>query len=262
MLAKIMTFNLRLNVESDGENAWPNRVRAAAEAIRRHDADIVGIQEGLLAMLKDLEPLLPEYAWVGEGREGGEEGEYSAILYKKGKWSAEEVGGFGLSETPEKLGAMSWDTACPRMCTWARFKSAEGGEFAAFNTHLDHISDEAQTKGMELIRQRIERYRAQTGLPVVLTGDFNVGPAHAVISGLEGAGYRNAYSVLAEGSQGVGRTFHEFLGGEPGEPIDYVFASPDLEIVGVEVDRGRYDGRYPSDHYPVCTTVRRIRDRG
>ncbi len=255
MLAKIMTFNLRLNVEIDGENAWPYRVKAAAEAIKRHDADIVGIQEGLLAMIRDLEPLLPEYAWVGEGREGGEEGEYSAILYKKSKWSAGEVGHFSLSETPEKLGAMSWDTACTRMCTWARFKSADGEEFVAFNTHLDHISDEAQTKGMELIRERIERFRQQTGLSVVLTGDFNVYPEHVVVSGLERAGYRNAYSVLEEGSRGVGRTFHEFLGGEPGEPIDYVFASPDLEIVSVEVDRGQYDGRYPSDHYPVTAVV-------
>ncbi len=255
MHLKIMTFNLRLNVKSDGENAWPNRVKAVAEAIKRHDADIVGIQEGLLSMIRDLEPLLPEYAWVGEGREGGEKGEYSAILYKKDKWRAEEVGGFGLSETPEKLGAMSWDTACPRMCTWARFKSADGEEFAAFNTHLDHISDEAQTKGMELIRERIERFRERTGLPAVLTGDFNVGPEHAVVSGLERAGYRNAYSALEEGSRSVGRTFHEFLGGEPGEPIDYVFASPDLQIRSVEIDRGQYDGHYPSDHYPIVAEV-------
>ncbi|MFB9277498.1 endonuclease/exonuclease/phosphatase family protein [Cohnella cellulosilytica] len=258
MLAKIMTFNLRLNVASDGENAWPNRVKAAAEAIKRHDADIVGIQEGLLPMLRDLEPLLPEYAWVGEGREGGEQGEYSAIFYKRGKWKAEEVGGFGLSETPGKLGAMSWNTACPRMCTWARFKSAAGEELVVFNTHLDHLSDEAQTKGMELIRRRIERFRETTVLPVVLTGDFNVGPEHAVVSGLERAGYLNAYSVLPEGVRGVGRTFHDFLGGEPGEPIDYVFASPDLAIVGVEVDRGQYDGRYPSDHYPVIAEVSRV----
>lgn len=258
MLAKIMTFNLRLNVESDGENAWPHRVRAAAEVIQRHAPDIAGVQEALHEMLADLETLLPDYAWVGEGREGGMLGEYTAILYKKDKWSVRDVGHFSLSETPERLGAMSWNTSHPRICTWAHFMSDTGEEFAVFNTHLDHISEEAKEKGMELIRERMERLREQTGLPVVLMGDFNVRPDHAVIRGLEKAGYRNAYSVLPEGGSAAGRTFHDFLGGEEGEPIDYIFTSADLQPRNVVVDRGQYDGRYPSDHYPVLSEVSRI----
>ncbi|EES74408.1 endonuclease/exonuclease/phosphatase family protein [Paenibacillus sp. MB22_1] len=255
MFAKIMTFNLRLNVASDGENAWPYRTKAVAEVIKRHDADIIGIQEGLHDMLTDLEPLLPEYAWIGEGREGGNKGEYAAILYKKKNWTVGKAGHFSLSETPEELGARSWSTSHPRMCTWVTFKSQTGAEFAAFNTHLDHISEEAQQKGMELIRERMKEFRTQTGLPVVLTGDFNVEPANAVITGLEQEGYRNAYSVLQQEKKEVGATVHHFLGGESGEPIDYIFVSPDLQIQNVRVDRELYEGRYPSDHYPVIAEV-------
>lgn len=255
MFAKIMTFNLRQNVESDGDNAWPYRTTAVAEVIRRHDADIIGIQEGLHDMLMDLESLLPEYAWIGEGREGGEKGEYTAIFYKKSKWSAGKSGHFSLSETPEQLGVKSWNTSHTRMCSWVTLKSQTGSEFAAFNTHLDHISDEAQQKGMELIRARIKEFRDQTGLPVVLTGDFNVYPEHAVITGLEREGYRNAYSVLHQENQEVGATVHHFLGGESGEPIDYIFVSPDLQIHQLRVDRELYEGRYPSDHYPVIAEV-------
>lgn len=255
MLAKIMTFNLRYNEPSDGENAWPFRVSAVAEVIKRHDPDLIGIQEGLHDMLTDLESLLPEYAWIGEGREGGKQGEYTAIFYKKNKWSAGSAGHFSLSETPEQLGTKSWNTSNTRMCTWVTFKSQAGAEFAAFNTHLDHISEEAQQKGMELIRERMKQFRAQTGLPVVLTGDFNVEPANAVIQGLEQEGYRNAYSVLHLENKEVGATFHNFLGGESGEPIDYIFVSPDLQIQNVTVDRELYGGRYPSDHYPVIAEV-------
>jgi len=250
-----MTFNLRLNVASDGPNAWPLRVEAAAEAIKRGNADFVCVQEGLYAMLADLEPLLPDYAWIGEGREGGREGESCAIFYKKSKWRAEEFGHFGLSETPERLGAKSWNTDCPRMCTWGLFASSNGERVAVFNTHLDHVSEEAQTKGMELIRERIDELRERAGVPVVLTGDFNVGPDHAVVRGLEAAGYRNAYSVLPGGTDAAGATYHDFRGGEEGEPIDYAFATPDVGIEAVEVDRGQYGGRYPSDHYPVVVKL-------
>lgn len=250
-----MTFNLRTNVPSDGDNAWPMRPAAVAQAIQRHDADIVCVQEGLHAMLLDLEPLLPDYAWVGEGRRGGQDDEFCAIWYKKSKASVEEYGSFGLSETPERLGVLGWSADCPRMCTWARLRAPEGGVLTVFNTHLDHISELAQTNGMSLIRSRIDGLREHTGSPVALTGDFNVGPGHAVVRGLEQAGYVNGYSALPGGAEGVGATFHDFKGGQAGEPIDYIFVSPDVSIERIEVDRGRYEGRYPSDHYPVCAVL-------
>lgn len=252
----VLTFNLRVMVESDGANAWTLRFPAAARAILRQEADIVCTQEGRFFMLQDLESRLDRYAWVGEGRRGGQEDEHCAIFYDKEKWQLVEYGNFGLSETPGKLGVLSWKTDYPRMCTWARFRAADGlTQFAVFNTHLDHISEEAQVKGMELIRGRIDRLRQETGLPVILTGDFNVEPDHAVVRGLEQAGYRNAYSVLPDGAK-PGLTFHDFRGGETGEPIDYIFTTPDVSVLEIEVDRNRYEDRYPSDHYPVCAVLK------
>ncbi|WP_311772817.1 endonuclease/exonuclease/phosphatase family protein [Cohnella xylanilytica] len=255
-----MTFNLRVNVESDGSNAWPHRAEAAARAIRRHEPDVVCIQEGLYSMLRDLEPLLAEYAWVGEGRRGGREDEHCAIWYRKTKWRAEERGSFGLSETPEKLGALAWNADYPRMCTWVRLRSAEDEAFelAVFNTHLDHVSEEAQIKGMDLVKSRIGKLRRERAdLPVVLAGDFNVEPGHAVVRGLERDGYVNGYSALG-GKADVGRTFHDFKGGVEGEPIDYLFGSPDVAVERIEVDRGQVEGRYPSDHYPVIAVFSKI----
>lgn len=255
MIAKIMTFNLRQNVPSDGENAWPYRVKVVADVIRSHDCDIVGIQEGLYDMLTELEAWLPEYAWVGEGREGGNQGEFNAILYKKEKWDAKDIVHFSLSAQPEQLGVKGWNAACPRMCTSVILQSKSGEELAVFNTHLDHVSDEAQQKGMELIRQRMKLLREQRDLPLVLTGDFNVYPEHAVIAGLEQDGYRNSYSVLAQEHAEVGQTVHHFLGGEAGKPIDYIFVSPQLKVDSVLIDRRKYEGRYPSDHFPVIAQV-------
>lgn len=250
-----MTFNLRTNVPSDGENAWPMRPEAVARAILRHDPDIVCAQEALYAMLLDLEPLLEKYSWVGEGRRGGQNDEFCAIWFKKRKASVAESGSFGLSEKPERLGELGWGADYPRMCTWARLRMTDGGELAVFNTHLDHVSESAQVNGMRLVMDRIGELRERTGASVALTGDFNVGPAHAVVRELEQAGYVNGYSSLPGGAAAAGATFHDFRGGEAGEPIDYIFASPDVAVSRIEVDRGRYEGRYPSDHYPVCAVL-------
>ena len=255
MQLKIMSFNLRVNVASDGDNAWPNRTKAVAETIKKHDPDIIGVQEGLHGMLADLEPLLPEYTWVGEGRDGGTEGEYTAIFYKKSKWEMVRSGNFSLSENPEQLGVMSWNTSHTRMCTWAAFKSSAGDQFAMFNTHLDHVSEEAQRKGMQLIRERMRNLREQTGLPIALTGDFNVTPEHAAVTGLVQEGYQSVYSVLHAANREVGGTVHHFKGGDTGETIDYIFLTPDWQVQSVVIDRGLYEGRYPSDHYPVIAEV-------
>jgi endonuclease/exonuclease/phosphatase family metal-dependent hydrolase len=93
------------------------------------------------------------------------------------------------------------------------------------------------------------------GIPAVLTGDFNCGPESDVITILDQSGFINAYSILSGKSASVGQTFHGFNGGDTGEPIDYIFVTPEVQITSVQVDRSMYNGRYPSDHYPVTARV-------
>lgn len=77
---RVMTFNIRYNNPGDGVNAWPNRKDWVAGLIRFHDADVVGVQEALGDMLKDLDTRLPAFARVGVGRADGKSaGEFSAI---------------------------------------------------------------------------------------------------------------------------------------------------------------------------------------
>ena len=44
---KLMTYNLRLDVASDGLDAWPNRRDFVVGLIKFHAPDIFGTQEGL-----------------------------------------------------------------------------------------------------------------------------------------------------------------------------------------------------------------------
>ena len=71
-------------------------------------------------------------------------------------------------------GSKSWDTACPRICTWVRLTDkVTGRTFCFANTHTDHNSELARTEGMKLIMKRMREF-APGGMPVVFTGDHYV----------------------------------------------------------------------------------------
>jgi endonuclease/exonuclease/phosphatase family metal-dependent hydrolase len=99
-------------------------------------------------------------------------------------------------------------------------------------------------------------------LPVVLTGDFNAEPDNPAVlrpcrerEGADGAepAMINAFAAF-EGAPGA--TYHGFRGGEEGEPIDYIFVSRGVRLVGpAKIVRERIGGGYPSDHYPVLAAI-------
>lgn len=257
----VMTFNLRINVPSDGENAWPNRVGAVIETIKKSEAVIIGVQEGSPSMIRDLEEKLTEYDWVGEGRRGGMNDELTAIFYKKDIFDVIDTGTFWLSETPEVPASQSWNSAYPRICTWTKLKHIEGIEIYFYNTHLDNISDDARLNGIKLITERISLNDSKEKLPVMLTGDFNIEPDSSVVEYLRnfkigGRTMKNAYNEgLAGSNTRPGLTFHDFKGGDIGEPIDYIYVSSDIKIKELFINRNKVNGKYPSDHYPVSAVI-------
>ena len=134
---RVMSFNLRLNVASDGDDAWPNRRDAAAEIVR--GADVVGVQEALPGMLDDLDARLPGFARVGVGRDADGGGEQSAVLYRTDRFEALDAGTFWLSPTPDVPGSVGWDAALPRIATWVQLRERGGAAFVVVNTHFDHV---------------------------------------------------------------------------------------------------------------------------
>jgi endonuclease/exonuclease/phosphatase family metal-dependent hydrolase len=253
-----MTFNLRFHNPRDEGNSWEHRKGAAAEMFARYKPTVAGTQEGLYGMLTDLELRLPEYGWVGEGRNGGNENEFNAIFYRKDEVEVVDWGQFWLSELPEGPMEKSWGATHFRICTWAlfRFRAEPGQSFLHYNTHLDHSSQHAREKGSRLLWERLAEHRMRTGLPAILTGDMNAEPDNPAIAFLRGktevdgarSALRDAYEAAGEEP---GLSFHSFAGGDEGEPIDYVFASPEVRILDVRIIRDRIGGLYPSDHYPV-----------
>ncbi|MEH6993537.1 endonuclease/exonuclease/phosphatase family protein [Neobacillus drentensis] len=250
MQITLMTFNLRVDVPNDLHNAWSFRADKVAETIIKHDPAIIGIQEGLYYMLTDLKERLSNYHWIGTGREGGNKGEFSAILYKREMITVVDEGQFWLSEHSNVPGSKSWGSDYPRVCTWGhfQFKIYPEKDFFIYNTHLDHISQEAREQGIRMIWGVIGTHQLKKR-PFFLTGDLNATPENSVITYLKSKEKLvDAYSIL-EGE--IGSTFHSFSGETEGHPIDYIFAAKEVQLHKTIVDRCKINGSFPSDHFPV-----------
>ena len=137
---KVMSYNIRLDVASDGENRWDARKDKVAGLMNYYEADFIGGQEVQHHQLKYLSEKLNGYSYIGVGRDDGkEEGEYSCIFYRKDKFTLIRQSTFWLSPSPDSV-SFGWDAACRRVCTYGLFKSKKTKQFFwVFNTHLDHM---------------------------------------------------------------------------------------------------------------------------
>jgi len=176
-----MTYNIRLDVASDGENAWPHRKEFLLNQIKFYEPSILGTQEALPHQLEYLDNQLEDYAVIGEGRDGNGKGEFSSIFYHKKKFKVLKSDTFWLSLTPE-VPSKNWDAALNRICTYGLFMEIKTGEkFWVFNTHFDHIGVQSRLNAIDIIQGKIKKLNT-TNLPVIFMGDLNVEPNNAVIS--------------------------------------------------------------------------------
>lgn len=252
----IVTFNIRLNTPSDGVNAWPNRIEMATGLLRFHEVDIFGLQEALIEQIKDIEKALPEYKWFGTGRDDGKEaGEFSPIFYNPDKFILIEHGQFWLSETPEKPG-LGWDAACNRVVAWGKFQSkVTGKRFFVFNTHFDHIGDEARKNSALLIRDKMIEFTADSGLPVILTGDFNLTPDSEPIKMIKKY-MSDSREISVEAPYGPFGTFNNFQWDATFDRrIDYIFVNDKIKVLRYATLTDNKDQRWPSDHLPVFVKI-------
>ena len=254
---KIMSFNLLCG--GPGPRDWPGRAEMALDTIRKADPDTLGVQEAHHDWIETLCAGLPEYDYIGVGRDDGKtEGEYSAVFYKKDKFTLLDSGSFWLSETPDVPGVKGWDAACVRICSYAKLReNATGKCFAHFNTHLDHRGLTAMQKGAELVVAKAAEICPD--LPAFFTGDFNVTPDSAPDRTVIEGGFADARDVAQDSDDS--ETFHVnvFVPDEPEAEraiIDYCFVKGDVRVRTFRVIRDAYPGGlYPSDHFPVIAQI-------
>lgn len=253
----VMTYNLRF-ASATPPNAWLARRPLMRELIQQLAPDVMGTQEGIYSQINELASDLPEFDWIGLGREGGSRGEFMAVFYRKARLEPLAYDHFWLSDTPDVMNSATWGNTYKRMVTWVKFRDrTDGKEFFVFNTHFDHQVQAAREKSAELIRKRIAAL--DTKLPVLLIGDFNaVAGANKAYYILTGDKFLSDAWLVAPEKRGEGlNTFNDF---KPvvmkGERIDWILTRGDVAVERMEISTFGRDGHFPSDHFPVIAKVR------
>jgi endonuclease/exonuclease/phosphatase family metal-dependent hydrolase len=253
---KVMSYNIRLDVASDGENRWDARKDKVASLMNYYEADFIGAQEVLHHQLKYLQENLNGYSYIGVGRDDGKQaGEYSCIFYKKDKFDVVQQSTFWLSPTPDSI-SKGWDAAIVRVCTYGLFKNKKTKQlFWVFNTHFDHIGKNSRVESAKLIVEKIKELNTKN-YPVILSGDFNVRPEDAPI--IYVTGEMQNTRTISKLVHGPLETWNAFkFNVKPDGCIDYIFISKDkrMSVSKFATITDSYDLKYPSDHLPVMATI-------
>lgn len=271
---KVGSYNILHGAVGEGTPmAWEVRKGSLVDFVGRMDMDVCGLQEVRPEQADFLTNALPQYAMVGAHRDDGRrEGEASPVLYRKDRFDVVESGTFWLSETPEVPGSKSWDSACPRVCSWILLKDRTTGKAFGFaNTHTDHASALARKEGMSLIMRKM-RELLPAGTPLVFTGDHNCSekdePAQIVCKFM-----KNAFCASETVPVGPWRTFTEWkwideelsasdalkmpFAERKGHRIDYIYVSDGIHVKSFATHGDPRPGvkAYPSDHYPVTAEI-------
>ena len=269
---KVMSFNIRYSQagqsEQATENNWndakfPRRERTI-RVIRENMPDILGVQEARDPQIKDLQAALPEFDFYGIGRDDGKTGgEYTGIFYLQDRFTQVDAGSSWLSATPEKPGTTFYTApdAVPRIASWVRLvDKTSGGELFVLNMHWDHISVPAREQSARLVRRRLTDLAE--GLPAIVMGDLNAPEDSKAVSELVGAKdapgrpLKDSFRAVHPEPSREESTFNHWKGTTVGKRIDFILHTAEFKPTAAEIVRTDYDGRWPSDHYPVTATLR------
>jgi len=250
----IMTFNLRFENSSDGPNAWQYRRELVTDLIKRYAPSILGTQEGMGSQLDYIRDNLPEYHLHAPHRTLDVTCQYPTLFFHKDSFRIHEGGEFWLSKTPEVHRSKSWDSAFPRMMSYARVSEVDiDRDFWVAVTHLDHMGTEARYQQAKIIAEWVQ---TRTD-PVILMGDFNDSPGspvHNLFTSSE-TGLQDTWKILGNKEQEDNFTHHDFTGIPQKTRMDWILVSPHFRVIGVEILKDHVGDRYPSDHFPYLVKL-------
>lgn len=275
------SYNVRYDNQGDKNNGngWEQRLPVIVDIIKFQEFHIWGAQEVLHNQLGDLLAGLPDYGYVGVGRDDGKtEGEYAPIFYHKDKIKQLKSGHFWLSENTDYPNK-GWDAVLPRICTWGQFQDKKTKKkFWFFNLHMDHVGVEARSESAKLVMTKIKEMCKNE--PVILTGDFNVDQTSPSYDVLHDSGVFQDSFETAKTRFALNGTFNAFNPNlKTNSRIDHIFVSPSFKVkkYGVLTDSYRspkqesrtlqagdfpkevsfedYENRLPSDHFPVVVEL-------
>lgn len=269
---RVMSYNIRCFTTADlGKRSWFYRADLIVKNIQKHQPTIIGFQEVTRRQYEYLSEALPDYDSVITYRDDTKAAEGCPVFFRRDlyEFDPDRGGSFWLSKTPDKM-SKDWGSACYRICSYVILRDKlSQKDFVVFNTHLDHVSEEARIKGIGVVLDKIAKFG---GLPAVLMGDLNVTE--------DSETYRSAVQSFLDVKYQTGNTMasctYQCWGTQlDNDCIDYIMiskakpGSAGAETAGSDGDApaspfkvnsyavvtDTCGGVYPSDHFPIIASL-------
>ena len=243
----MMSCNVRCLTPLDlGKRSWFYRADLLVSDIAAQNPGIIGFQEATQWQYRYLVDVLQGYDSVIDYRDESIASEGCPIFYSTALYTLKDKGSFWLSETPDVM-SKDWGAAHYRICSYVILtEKASGKDFVVFNTHLDHVSDEARIKGIAVVLEKIAQFG---GLPAVIMGDFNA---------LEGSEtYNSATQYFLDAQYAAaetmdGHTYQNWGNPDKFKRLDYFMISKTGWVAQkYAIVQPVHDGVYASDHCPI-----------
>ena len=248
----MMSCNVRCLTPLDlGKKSWFYRADLLLLDISEQKPGIIGFQEATRWQYDYLTDVLTGYDSVIDYRDDSLIAEGCPIFYHEDSYTLVEKGSFWLSETPEVM-SKDWGAAHYRICSYVILTDrATDKDFVVFNTHLDHVSDEARIKGIAVVLEKIRQFG---GLPSVIMGDFNALEGSATyISATEN--FLDAQYAAKESCQS--HTYQNWGNAASYKRLDYFMISKTgFDALRYDVVQPIHDGVYASDHCPIVLQLK------
>ena len=248
----IMSYNIRCHAPDDfGHKNWFYRANLVVDTIEKAQPGIIGFQEVNSWQYGYLCETMPVYDSIITYRDNiPVYSEGCPVFYRTDLYTLVDKGSFWLSETPEVM-SKDWDSACYRICSYAILKdNSTEKEFVVFNTHLDHVSDEARINGIQVVLDKIKDFGS---IPAILMGDLNAEEDSETYKSatvnFDDVKYQTDNTMTS-------CTYHCWGTQLDRNCIDYIMISKgDFEVDSYKVITDTYDGVYTSDHFPLTSTL-------
>ncbi len=244
---KVMSFNIRVGEQTSLRRA------AVIKNIKDVNPDTLGVQEADPAWITYLSTELSDYTLVGEGRDGGKEGEYAAIFYRTEKFNLIQGGTKWLSLSPNTPSILDGGSQYKRVMTYAKLEDKQSGSiFVHINAHLDYSSDEIARQQASIILEYAKIFK---NYPTFITGDFNQNPESKTYECMSLGGFLDS-SLEAQTANRVNTYTGYSTNESKHDLIDFCFISPKniqinkYDTCNYSAENGGHEG-YISDHYAI-----------
>jgi len=236
---------------------WERRRPAMIQSVTNLGADIIAFQEmesfrrgdeGSTNLARDaLLDAMPSYAAAATG-DPAVFPTTQPIFYRKERLTLLDQGWFFFSKTPDVIYSRTFNGSFPAFASWAEFHDLHSGQdLRVVNVHFDYSSGDNRLQTANLVRDRVADW-TQKGEHVVLVGDLNAMAGSKTVDILKNAGLD---LMPVKGS-----TYHLNHGLNLFGAIDHVMYDCGTLMQERPVAiRQRFDGVWPSDHYPILAQL-------